>query len=194
MRETRTVQSNALTFRRITPAYAGNTKLIYTLSAVHEDHPRVCGKHLTDSRCERLESGSPPRMRETLSLSDGPRSFWGITPAYAGNTRRHTNRRGLQLGSPPRMRETRTVQSNALTFRRITPAYAGNTKLIYTLSAVHEDHPRVCGKHLTDSRCERLESGSPPRMRETLSLSDGPRSFWGITPAYAGNTRSGQKF
>ena len=72
----------------IIPAYAGNTYVVVGGGRNDEDHPRVCGEHLTGSPYFDMVQGSSPRMRGTL---DGPRferHFHGIIPAYAGNTTR----------------------------------------------------------------------------------------------------------
>ena len=91
--------------------------------------------------------GSPPRMREILSLTGRRWHGSGITPAYAGNTahesdciafgRDHPRVCGKYvilahailpcLGSPPRMREILTNTNKTYATSGITPAYAGNT-------------------------------------------------------------------
>ncbi len=65
MRETRLITFSAMLFLRITPAYAGNTKLGPQRQHARGDHPRVCGKHWQFARHMIHALGSPPRMRET---------------------------------------------------------------------------------------------------------------------------------
>ena len=72
--------------RGIIPAYAGNTWVDGDALFLRWDHPRVCGEHLNGVGPLDLNLGSSPRMRgtrvETLCFS----AFFGIIPAYAGNT------------------------------------------------------------------------------------------------------------
>ena len=71
---------------RITPAYAGKTMEEADSDGGWSDHPRVCGENLFAGCVNRLDCGSPPRMRGK------PADVWGqilakrITPAYAGKT------------------------------------------------------------------------------------------------------------
>ena len=73
--------------QRITPACAGNSQALNTLSPLLEDHPRVCEEQRIHSPAVAVLVGSPPRVRGTVF-------FWGrlahggrITPACAGNSR-----------------------------------------------------------------------------------------------------------
>ena len=74
----------------------------------------------------------------------------------------------------------------------IIPAYAGNTSRNRPRTRKRRDHPRVCGEHRTRVHIGVHEWGSSPRMRGTQ------REFWhhqlpyGIIPAYAGNTATGE--
>ena len=132
---------------RITPAYAGNTRVVLPYTKNKQDHPRVCGKHYESHVTKQKFLGSPPRMRETLKFISIRSKAARITPAYAGNTTCADTFNGSfqdhprvcgkhctldakfagKLGSPPRMRETPDGDKFALFFCRITPAYAGNT-------------------------------------------------------------------
>ena len=91
--------------------------------------------------------GSPPRMRGKHDEVRGGASHMGITPAYAGKTKRALARpwgirdhprvcgenakpfvhSSATLGSPPRMRGKRIPVSTISATRGITPAYAGKT-------------------------------------------------------------------
>ena len=71
---------------RITPAYAGKTKLRCELVIPAWDHPRVCGKDPALCPSRWPEAGSPPRMRERLGSFSVFTSGVRITPAYAGKT------------------------------------------------------------------------------------------------------------
>ena len=49
--------------RRITPAYAGKSKISYLLQPDAEDHPRLCGEKLVLRWAALSQPGSPPPMR-----------------------------------------------------------------------------------------------------------------------------------
>ena len=132
---------------------------------------------------------------------------WGITPAYAGNIvfrstfriydRDHprvcgehvskTETQDAAGGSPPRMRGTLRSSFFPSFNYGITPAYAGNIEPGDSEIITEQDHPRVCGEHLSPIAATLLLPGSPPRMRGTLVSSASCSSPSGITPAYAGN-------
>ena len=131
---------------RITPAYAGKSKL-----AKFEDETGM---------------GSPPRMRGKGNTDVQERTTDRITPAYAGKSlcnipeglfredhprvcgekRADVTGHSLVKGSPPRMRGKGGALSSAASFPRITPAYAGKSFRLLGLGVVHRDHPRVCGE------------------------------------------------
>ena len=108
----------------ITPAYAGRRKPSTGTDTAGPDHPRVRGEKVPLGASSTAAQGSPPRTRgEDEPLIRIP-SYEGITPAYAGRSRRfsfsrcytrdHPRVRGekthsnegihLLLGSPPRTR------------------------------------------------------------------------------------------
>ena len=74
--------------QRITPAYAGKSRCKNARLCGGQDHPRLCGEKGNGFTESILSVGSPPPMRgkdSPISLS-----FFnpGITPAYAGKSRR----------------------------------------------------------------------------------------------------------
>ena len=109
---------------RITPAYAGKSKIERRENRETRDHPRVCGEKSSSLNQKAYPSGSPPRMRGKVSLELVRGAAVGITPAYAGKSalssvlpaswRDHPRVCGekycctatacRKLGSPPRMR------------------------------------------------------------------------------------------
>ncbi len=171
----------------ITPAFAGK-------NSSFQDHPRVCGKHLSKSVQAYADAGSPPRMRETRTLylmsgkpvQDHPR-VCGKHSTFLGSMR-------YSVGSPPRMRETQFMRKENIKHLRITPAYAGNTFQNLYRHMLTRDHPRVCGKHDPEDEEETHALGSPPRMRETQFMRKENIKHLRITPAYAGNTSTWSTF
>ena len=116
---------------RITPAYAGKSKLVDVGKDVLEDHPRLCG--------------------EKQLAVEHIGHYLGITPAYAGksvnatgaiaNNKDHPRLCGekrfhdvlliFRRGSPPPMRGKVTFRSYPIASAGITPAYAGKRTHIH---------------------------------------------------------------
>ena len=110
--------------KRITPAYAGKSILIACIRTFWEDHPRLCGEKDTPTAESMSTRGSPPPMRGKVIYYYKYFSVAGITPAYAGKSRRQLPRsctvqdhprlcgekafkmleRSTKVGSPPPMR------------------------------------------------------------------------------------------
>ena len=77
-----------------------------------------------------------------------------------------------------------------LDFCGITPAYAGKSES-YGLPALPRwDHPRVCGEEAYCFVVCRCSVGSPPRMRGRGPPPHDQLGRAGITPAYAGKSRT----
>ena len=208
MRGTRTIRAVHVPKTGIIPAYAGNTCHRFPHCRGTWDHPRVCGEHYIDERYLELTLGSSPRMRGTLAYFRVERRYYGIIPAYAGNTcrpwtssqrvRDHPRVCGehhmtsimvhLSWGSSPRMRGTPVVPPRRASPNGIIPAYAGNTLSNHACTSAGGDHPRVCGEHLCLGVLFCANTGSSPRMRGTLDLVHPVVKTQGIIPAYAGNT------
>ena len=72
----------------ITPAYAGSTANRFSMPHTWRDHPRVCGEHVKGLRNMYRDLGSPPRMRGAHDVRSLTSPSPGITPAYAGSTKR----------------------------------------------------------------------------------------------------------
>ena len=73
---------------------------------------------------------------------------------------------------------------------RITPAYAGKTSDLCVAPQNGQDHPRVCGENASADNRIVLSKGSPPRMRGKLTIGFVFVWWGGITPAYAGKTKT----
>ena len=72
--------------QRITPADAGKTDVCCQVRAGLWDHPRGCGENDESAVLDAINTGSPPRMRGKLHLSQKLFEYIGITPADAGKT------------------------------------------------------------------------------------------------------------
>ena len=151
----------------ITPAYAGKTFGLSSNASGSWDHPRVCGENTPRDYGQKIQIGSPPRMRGKREDVSNLRKETGITPAYAGKTCQILQRGGLrtdhprvcgenlwiprkaagQAGSPPRMRGKPAMAGKNPQALRITPAYAGKTPSCDGRPPEYEDHPRVCGEN-----------------------------------------------
>ena len=87
----------------ITPAYAGNTLLVFVCNTPVWDHPRIRGEYLFIPSKVQDNRGSPPHTR---GIRKGIKfSYYdeGITPAYAGNTY-HIHNVCIPLQDHPRIR------------------------------------------------------------------------------------------
>ena len=111
---------------RITPACAGNSRMVQGILQSAKDHPRVCGEQFRNALLSMGRPGSPPRVRGTVASVIAMAGDERITPACAGNrpsmapsentVRDHPRVCGeqtrgkakdvKQLGSPPRVRGT----------------------------------------------------------------------------------------
>ena len=72
----------------------------------------------------------------------------------------------------------------------ITPAYAGKRLIIFFSNPKMEDHPRLCGEKAHAEQAAVAVIGSPPPMRGKEQRTGMGLGFDGITPAYAGKSRS----
>ena len=115
-----------------------------------------------------------PKMRdhprvcgEHRAMSTGQGRIWGSSPRMRGAPRRHRDRQGL---------------------RGIIPAYAGSTARPRRGRRRPEDHPRVCGEHITTQPDSMPVEGSSPRMRGARRATRRATRRGGIIPAYAGST------
>ena len=73
---------------------------------------------------------------------------------------------------------------------RITPAYAGKSIGKPSAATTTQDHPRLCGEKHTDPDAIFRNQGSPPPMRGKDCIYFRSAVDNGITPAYAGKSRS----
>ena len=81
------------TRHRITPAYAGKSRVIGRSDDTKKDHPRLCGEKFVGEMLRKIVEGSPPPMRGKVSKCPPVDFFHRITPAYAGK-RAHSTHSG----------------------------------------------------------------------------------------------------
>ena len=175
---------------RITPAYAGRTRVGRSIPARKMDHPRVCGENVRLRRSRAGSVGSPPRMRGELSAGEPPVVIMPDHPRVCGENRASIRWRVTEEGSPPRMRGELVRAFEALKDGGITPAYAGRTCTSSRPSPAGRDHPRVCGENGGLAGYFSKAAGSPPRMRGEPDCDLPGHPDHRITPAYAGRTSS----
>ncbi len=197
--------------RGITPACAGTTKPKLAVFTHCRDHPRLCGNDVPLIFGRLRNRGSPPLVRERLLLFFRHFYHYRITPACAGTTPpRQDHAKSPQdhprlcgndapvlsvfsssVGSPPLVRERLSNRKDSQGRWRITPACAGTTDLPIIGHMPVRDHPRLCGNDISCVQTEPLNGGSPPLVRERLSLLLAKAKSSGITPACAGTTAYG---
>ena len=93
-------------------------------------------------------------------------------------------------GSPPPMRGKVLGLRTSGLLPRITPAYAGKSHSKRTREKINGDHPRLCGEKAVVGNYNRIFVGSPPPMRGKVREFLFFRFIFGITPAYAGKSKS----
>ena len=197
-----------VTFRRITPAWAGKSDRRRPSPPGGWDHPRVGGEKLFLVLLGEQRVGSPPRGRGKAVSRTSWRAACGITPAWAGKSSpaglqcwcrgdhprvggekavTQTVSKG-QVGSPPRGRGKVGAAIMKYTVSGITPAWAGKSMIWLRLSFGCMDHPRVGGEKLQGEVNRQLEAGSPPRGRGKVYSVYREVCYGGITPAWAGKS------
>ena len=194
----------------ITPAYAGKSEAVNGPGIAGKDHPRVCGEKHSQGGKSGEPTGSPPRMRGKENYCCSAFRCKRITPAYAGKSALKSRKwwwnrdhprvcgekdllRDFQhkaVGSPPRMRGKGDGPNGPHVRTGITPAYAGKRAAVVSYTRNTEDHPRVCGEKHSPRKKRLSQTGSPPRMRGKGCASSWCACTAGITPAYAGKSRS----
>ena len=147
MRGKGVVKHGISSYGRITPAYAGKSRIFALAFGLLEDHPRVCGEKMMKLTVWPLWAGSPPRMRGKAEVEEIFRTALRITPAYAGKSTGPQRPRAAPQdhprvcgekhkkcpltsviwGSPPRMRGKEINFCTILVKMGITPAYAGKS-------------------------------------------------------------------
>ena len=132
---------------RFIPAYAGNSEVLSSLTALRLVHPRLRGELFDFFNVRWLNNGSSPLTRGTQRLAEHLYALSRFIPAYAGNSPSwlsplyamavHPRLRGelnslrqtasKSLGSSPLTRGTLSDDNDEIMLRRFIPAYAGNS-------------------------------------------------------------------
>ena len=149
----------------ITPAHAGKSREVLINVPGSGDHPRVCGEKDQVKSMSTEDVGSPPRMRGKESLHTPTCRNTGITPAYAGKSKRSGALSRGQKDHPRVCGEKSSNVHGGGMFPWITPAYAGKSRQRRRRGRRRQDHPRVCGEKCVVEDFIAPPAGSPPRMR-----------------------------
>ncbi len=192
--------------QRITPAWAGKSKLALCTPSCPTDHPRAGREKNKELEGVWLPMGSPPRRRgkeRSTALVGTPTR---ITPALAGKSyvfgpfrpgswdhprvggeKQIGGDNGLdKQGSPPRGRGKAEPIRTRIRGDRITPAWAGKRGSYLNIELPSLDHPRVGGEKGPSGHAGRKGKGSPPRGRGKVGTVTAALGDLGITPAWAG--------
>jgi hypothetical protein len=166
--------------RRIIPACAGSTPRKLSAVSSSRDHPRVDGEQLWDLGNIHHVGGSSPRARSTrpgghtAPLSGDHPGEPGVRGATSesvcadvstlrgGEHVKPADYRDFYLGSPPRKRRAHLVANAGSLVVEIIPACAGNTCSLCTATSHTQDHPRLCGEHVTFPDPAGFPFGSSP--------------------------------
>ena len=153
---------------RITPAYAGKSRICWKKSRGIWDHPRLCGEKSNNFPIVFAFSGSPPPMRGKVQAFSGKMLHIGITPAYAGKRKSRIILCKKVWDHPRLCGEKKQRTGRCAGSIRITPAYAG--------------------KSIFDCVISTCKMGSPPPMRGKVTVIPSRACTCRITPAYAGKS------
>ena len=130
---------------RITPAYAGKSRLATPPTAASRGSPPPMRGKVQDDLCRDQCTEDHPRL-----CGEKVQGVWQCLSIK---------------GSPPPMRGKAKLAVESSACCRITPAYAGKSLLHRNNQDQNEDHPRLCGEKATMRRFSCTLSGSPPPMR-----------------------------
>ena len=174
----------------ITSACAEQTTGFVGRVVPDEDHLRVCGADSFPRRGCDAHLGSPPRVRSRRHQETHVSLAVGITSACAeqtppGSGRGYAawdhlrvcgaDRLGLSFhrvhpGSPPRVRSRRSPTCRGPCQTGITSACAEQTVRGRPSVRRRRDHLRVCGADEVAQANEKVDVGSPPRVRSRLHV------------------------
>ena len=197
--------------RRVSPACAGNTSRTHRGIGPPTGQPRVRGEHVTTMPAPRSCAGSAPRARGTPEESHKPLCACRVSPACAGNTSAPGTAAAWESGQPrvrgehpgdgfrcripggsaPRARGTHQPREQFRHCQRVSPACAGNTLCSSLADHFQPGQPRVRGEHFQRQAGNPLNHGSAPRARGTRERRRSCRRRCRVSPACAGNTKSG---
>ena len=175
----------AVTARRITPAWAGKSWPGYTAPCRFRDHPRMGGEKLSLLSVTDGQGGSPPHGRGKGKNRIIPILDPRITPAWAGKSgfvrdraakpQDHPRMGGEkcyvgesqnnETGSPPHGRGKDPAVFSTGDEDGITPAWAGKRSICRRSRFCRQDHPRMGGEKFSIPACASMSCGSPPHGR-----------------------------
>ena len=131
---------------RITPAYAGKSKVQDRFVFIFQDHPRLCGEKSVIMFSVAICGGSPPPMRgkELSCLRQGALSR--ITPAYAGKRCCCAIAEAL-AEDHPRLCGEKVCRPHWKSGKRGSPPpMRGKAFPVVFIMSNRRDHPRLCGE------------------------------------------------
>ena len=93
-------RSTSQAVQRITPAWAGKSRLFICFHFFAEDHPRMGGEKVRNAHPEGRFLGSPPHGRGKETRGKGGAAPFRITPAWAGKRLKRSHRSGIFISGP----------------------------------------------------------------------------------------------
>ena len=149
----------------ITPAWAGKRRCTAACNRLCWDHPRVGGEKIDSLPHRALYLGSPPRGRGKDLVRFYPLCFPGITPAWAGKSRRTVFAVFHPEDHPRVGGEKKTYRGKSWGPRGSPPRGRGKVPGSASGHPAPMDHPRVGGEKAAASTAASSRPGSPPRGR-----------------------------
>ena len=148
-----------------TPAYAGQTSLIFAFRLRRSLYPRICGANTASDLAAVAEVPLPPHMRGKHTARACRVRPAPSTPAYAGQTGNCGSREAGRCLYP------RICGANDHDLQHVrrplpsTPAYAGQTLREWRVRGISPLYPRICGANSVRAGPSVLGSPLPPHMR-----------------------------
>ena len=155
-----------------------------------EDHPRLCGEKRFPVHSFRFTPGITPAYAGKSPAVSRSFSLSRDHPRLCGEKIEERNPSNYVLGSPPPMRGKVYLAKMAKAYDGITPAYAGKSIFGGGYLISERDHPRLCGEKTEILFTHGCHLGSPPPMRGKALYPTISKIKLGITPAYAGKSRT----
>ena len=124
----------------------GKGRGISLLPSPARDHPRLCGEKKIMAIGSICAVGSPPPMRGKVGGGMRFKFPFGITPAYAGKSRRRVQEWRIQRDHPRLCGEKFCVQTGRRRDTGSPPPMRGKAYFLYFMDVVFRITPAYAGK------------------------------------------------
>ena len=154
--------------RRLIPACAGKTRVIFAPSIARAAHPRMRGENSVTRSNWRRSWGSSPHARGKPGRVDGGDSKTLAHPRMRGENASRAVTKAVADGSSPHARGKPSPPVGSLPPGGLIPACAGKTKILVIQFLNVGAHPRMRGENIEAVGCDDVAAGSSPHARGKL--------------------------